>query len=285
LAIAISWAVLPCHSTTCVVRSLLIGILIWGIAFVLISGFAIAQEKSVLTEPHEETVENQAFLEIGGAALVASEASELFWGPERWVHRRVEQISFVDPNVVRRRISVDLEIPGADEAGEATSKWLPLSVLRNWPPVLSFDLHDEEGRTLPLVSKLSTNLLDERVLLGAAEQALGSVPDSLKKHLRGLVHGEGAKARKSLTAIRTSLKEWSSEEGNEVEQEDLDRVVDLAGILVDRTLLWVKIKGVPGERRILKLAYDEPTRKRLSPGRDLLTTMGLADVPRDVPNN
>jgi hypothetical protein len=260
--------------------------LLWLTLFVLAAGWELARRPPEDSGSTEQAAETQAFLELGGAEMVASEAAELFWGRERWVHRRVEKIAFLDPNVVRRRISVDLEIPGAgtEEAKEAT-KWLPLSVLRNWPPVLSFDLCDEANRTLPLITKLSTNALDEKILFGVVEGALGQVPPSLNKHLKALVHGEGGRARDSFTAVRTSLEEWSAE-GNEIDQENLDRVVDLAGILVDRTLLWVSVKGTPGERRILKLAYDEPTRKRLSPIRDVLTAIGLLSlaVDFDVPH-
>lgn len=250
--------------------------------FVLGSGLVEALNPLEPPEPEEEMAKEQAFLEVGGAENVADKAADLFWDRERWVHRRVEQVAFLDTHVVRRRISIDLEIPVAGGEGSPSGgKWLPLSVLRNWPPVLSFDLRDETGKTLPLVSKVSTNLLDEQILIGVAKQALGSVPSSLQKHLRSLVHGESTRAHDSLTAIRTSLKEWAEEHQEEVKIEELNRLVDLAGVLTDRTLLWVKIAGAPGERRILKLAYDEPTRKRLSPLRDFLTTIGFLSLAVD----
>jgi hypothetical protein len=265
-----------------VFASIAIGFAVAVLGFVLGSGLVQALSPLEPSEPEEETAKEQAFLEFGGAESVAEKAADLFWDRERWVHRRVEQIAFLDTHVVRRRISIDLEIPVAGgEGAPSDGKWLPLSVLRNWPPVLSFDLRDETGRTLPLVSKVSTNLLDEQILMGVARQALGNVPSSLQRHLRSLVHGESTHSHDSLTAIRTSLNEWAEEHQEEAKLEELNRLVDLAGVLADRTLLWVKIAGTPGDRRILKLAYDEPTRKRLSPVRDFLTTIGFFSLAVD----
>ena len=133
------------------------------------------------TQPTLAVVEKHetAFREIGNADSIAASTQQLFWERESWIYRSVEQIEFAGRKMVRRRISIDFEVPAhAIELnfGEGDAKKVvrvvPLSLLRSWPPVLNFDLEDQDESPLSPVSRTTTNAIDERVLKLLARSAL-----------------------------------------------------------------------------------------------------------------
>ena len=52
-------------------------------------------------------------------------------------------------------------------------------------------------------------------------------------------------------------------------------------MMVDTTMLWIRVEAEVGERRIVKLAYDEPIRGKLAPIRRFFTSIGWASVVVD----
>ncbi|WP_147447748.1 hypothetical protein [Solirubrobacter pauli] len=240
---------------------------------------ALTAEPPPSEEAALEAAEAEAFREVGGVRELAAAAAPLFWDRETFVRRRVEQLELLDFNIARRRISVDFEVPdfGAEDGEELS--YLPLSVLRNWPPVLAFDLRDEWGAVVPLLSKGTTNLLDERVLTGVAEYALGAeVHEHVAELLHSIVHGEGDTSRHALRVLSLALQEYLAAREEPIDPEPFRRLIDLATIFVDSTLLWIDVRGQSGTRRVVKVAYDVPVKARLAPLRSLLTTLGLRSV-------
>ncbi len=61
----------------------------------------------------------------------------------------------------------------------------------------------------------------------------------------------------------------------DIDAEKVERLVDLARLLVHSTLLWVAVDQPEGTRQIIKLAYDEPVRRGLSVPRAILSSLGL----------
>lgn len=263
-------------------------------------------------EPEEEEGDEelnaarmQTFREVGIGADHAARALTLFWDRERWIKRRVERIAFVDNTLARRRISFDFMVPHVDLAppahehaleaddearyGEVLKTdevYLPLSVLRKWPPVLNFDLRDAQDRPIPLVSKVASNQLDEGLLLGAAQRALPQVSEHTERMLHNIVHGEGRIARRAFVVLREAIHEAAQESPDRFDPESVGRLLDLAGALIGSTLLWVRVQGPAGERRIVKMAYDEPVRRRLVAWRGVLTALSFNShvVDFDVPH-
>ena len=248
------------------------------------------------SEPVLDVVEKHesAFREIGNAESIASATHQLFWERERWIYRRVEQIEFVERTMVRRRISIDFEVPAHAlelEYGEGEDKkvvrFVPLSLLRSWPPVLNFDLQDQDGKPLSLVSRATTNAIDERVLKLLAESAMAEASPAVEQAIDNIVHREGPAARVGARLLSEGAQEFVEErekrpsaetENKEIDLDALDRLLDLGAMMVDTTMLWIQVDGEVGERRIVKLSYDEPVRGKLAPIRRFFTSIGLASV-------
>jgi hypothetical protein len=234
----------------------------------------------------EGAAEAETFREIGNVTDLSEQLAYLFWDRERWVNRRVEQIEFTDQTLVRRRISIDFAIP--ESLGEeADERWLPLSVLRDWPPVLGLDLRTDDGKPIPLVSKVATNDLDRGVLGNLAAAALGEEAvggEHLARALDRIVYGKPGQKKRAFEVLRPSVQEIiqaREEELTDDDENDVERFLDMAALLLDSTLLWVKVRGAPGDRVIVKLAYDEPVRRNLFLPRSILSSLGLRSLAVD----
>lgn len=57
---------------------------------------------------------------LGGALAL------LLLEPRKWMHRRVETVSFVDERSLQRRVSVDLTVPGKEVLGPLLFDPVPL---------------------------------------------------------------------------------------------------------------------------------------------------------------
>jgi len=199
------------------------------------------------------------FLELGNIEALAQQVNWLLSERERWVYRRVEQIEFLDRHMVRRRISIDFEVPcnpvsvaikpqpttsgeERDQAELVARNYVPISVLRNWPPVLNFDLYADGGKPLPLLSKSATNDLDVKVLaalLGSAigddiaSDLMGDAGNSLQALIGRVVHGEGAMARRALAAMREALQDHLAVDLNDA-PDGYERFIDVAALLCEK---------------------------------------------------
>ena len=74
---------------------------------------------------------------------------------DKWIRRRVEKITFVDARTVRRQVSVDFElplVPPLDKRMEPPVYLVPLALLHK-EPLVGFDLRDEGGSSLPVLTK------------------------------------------------------------------------------------------------------------------------------------
>ncbi len=115
-----------------------------------------------------------------GAALSAEERRQGFivhyligsW--DRWVKRRTEKIELVTDSRVRRRISVDFRLHH-EIFGEPPVRWgpdpihyVPLTMLEK-APFMHFDLRDEQGAALPLITRQKSASIAAAALSTAAK--------------------------------------------------------------------------------------------------------------------
>src|SRR5213080_505470 len=73
-----------------------------------------------------------------------------------WIHRRVDSLAITEQLMIRWRISIDFTIPDARPFETSDGRklyYLPVSILAKWPPVMRFDLRDEDDRPLPLLTR------------------------------------------------------------------------------------------------------------------------------------
>jgi len=98
------------------------------------------------------------------------------WGG--WIHRRVESIGLSDAKAERRRVSIDFTLPESCVAistgsGGVSLHFVPIAMLRKGP-LTDFNLRDESGNALPLLTKRRNGTLAASVLKLFAEERLAA---------------------------------------------------------------------------------------------------------------
>jgi hypothetical protein len=185
-----------------------------------------------------------------------------------WIHRRVESISFplAQSAIARRRISIDFTVPPTDAIPDGTSvrrHYVPLSILRKWPPMLRIDLRDGAGTPIPLLTAEQNAVVDGEVLVTMAQaiaaDRLGS-PDlgELEPLLRRVAEEPQHAASHALREVlppRAKMPDDKLDALRHALRCD-DAFVRIAGGLTSHTILWFRVQSEPGAREIAKFAYD-----------------------------
>lgn len=191
----------------------------------------------------------------------------------RWIHRRVERISFVDEARVTRHLSLDLEMPAAFSAAhhdeEYGRSWavIPLALLKKREALTdqrvlrNLDVRDESGGALPLLSHYE-NALAAWSTLAAAVSGDGSVDDLSDDELTELWEVAAAPASEALGRVKAILDgALDPVRFPQLASVGKDPVI---GYLLKRFavnyLLLVELGPTPakqGRRRIVKVAYDD----------------------------
>jgi hypothetical protein len=194
------------------------------------------------------------------AADIAEAADALLRHQGAWRHRRVETITMLSHEQLRRHVSIDFTVP--EEHREslrisvADEHAVPLALLAK-RPLVHFDLRNEEGHATPhltaeqhrliarelLYRLLDADLADEdadaEAVMPAAGELIEAVLDDRPQRLEAAIdafeqaHGLGPMA-------------------------DFRR---MAEVLSGSFILWAVVRGLD-RRRVFKLALDEPFAQR-----------------------
>ncbi|MHB8243115.1 MAG: hypothetical protein ACYDHN_14140 [Solirubrobacteraceae bacterium] len=212
------------------------------------------------------------WLRVGRASGVAYATHPL------WLFRRVETIDFVGSGSVKRRVSIDFEVPESlpslKENAVAGMKLVPISVYPKWPPLMGFDFIGSDGRPTALYRRITNRQLDFGLLLGMVDYAV-MLSDPAGATLTREVLTPGIQGQlRTLVADRrpewpqiaqttNKLKAYLSNRlgGTPDVADQIAATVDLAGRLADSSILWVGVDGEPGTDRIVKFCYDDPYSK------------------------
>lgn len=109
-------------------------------------------------------------------------AAELLLRPRGWIHRRVEQVSYLDSSTIRRRISIDFTPPRAGR--------LPLTQLTKGA-LTNFDLRDAAGMPIPMLTARENGTLATTMLHALAERAApGAVDELVRDAAEALVRAD-----------------------------------------------------------------------------------------------
>ena len=195
----------------------------------------------------------------------------LSW-PE-WVHRRVDSLSLEHPTFVRRRVSVDFTLEERDEEPLAIKPgkdgpiaFVPLTLLEK-RPLVNFDLSDEGGRTLPLLTRRRNGRLAASILVALAEILVSeehrkehgaNVPEDLEQDLQHIAVADAQSARLTLAKFAEkpsappASRAWRSALVAE------PRFMAMASSLSQNFVVTAPLTDAAGSRRIIKFAYDEP---------------------------
>jgi hypothetical protein len=205
------------------------------------------------------------------AWAVAAATSLLLAEEERWVHRRVESIEFLDARRVRRRTSVDFTLPTLPELVPGPA-YVPVSLVRK-EVLTAFDLCDEGGAALPLLTRRQNATIAAEMLVQQAREMLdelgrGPLLPDVEAGLRDVV-GEDVVAPAPEPGSRES-EQW------EILYEDTWMGALLAD-LDEQFLLLVPVQDAPGRRRVLKFAYEQALEAEGGRLGGLLLSLGLRE--------
>jgi hypothetical protein len=171
-------------------------------------------------------------------------AAKLVLPGSDWVHRRVQRVAYRDSRLLINRLSVDFTVP---EAGA----YIPVSVLPKWPPVYRLDFERADGSPVPLLTSIENGLADEGLMFAlAAEATPVSLEDrEFNKALKSLCCGPETHLEESFNGFRDRLVEDPADP-------KVERLLDLAAMLTDATLLWYPVEPSEiGQRTVCKLEY------------------------------
>lgn len=191
------------------------------------------------------------------APAIASDIAQLLADEPRWVHRRVETVTFNDDASLRRHTSVDFTLPSFidpkahDPSGQVV--YVPLSLLEK-RVLENFDIRDEAGTALPVLPRRQNARVATEVLVQQAQEALRAkgLPDALHE------------ANKASLAALSGETEWDEtidvdvpdavEQANRIIEDEvaLGFIQELGGNFI----LLVPLRAKPGDHRIVKFAYD-----------------------------
>ena len=162
---------------------------------------------------------------------------------EQWVHRRIERVSFLDDRAIRRQVSLDFELPDhapASDLGESDHYLVPLALLRK-TPLVGFDLRDESGASVPVLTRHQNGDVAWSVLVAYAEAITIDIrdddplPEGLLDDLRTITTTPPDEAR----ACRFRLDESEEELAQFLMQDEV--FVNLVTDFIDNFLLLAVI--------------------------------------------
>lgn len=203
----------------------------------------------------------------------AAKTARLLADEERWVHRRVETVEPLDARQLRRRTSVDFTLPRFSGLGGGEVEYVPLSLARR-QVLTAFDLRDETGAAVPLLTRRQGAAIAGDLLVQQAEIALeelggGTLLPLVEQALRELA-GEDVRPA-STPAGSPEAEQWEALLGDAW-------VGPLISDLESQFVLFVPLVRAAGTRRVLKFEYRQRIERHRAAGarvEALLVSLGL----------
>lgn len=178
-----------------------------------------------------------------------------------WVHRRVETFQFLDADTVRRRGSVDFEMPPNAPFHAGQEVLVPIMLLHK-QDLRNFSVRDDAEAAL---------------IVPTADQNAAIAMDGLRQYLEGLGDAPGPLTQPELNAIQEIVDGRRPEEAKRAAAKALApggalavavaregvankraNLEALMGQLGDGFMLLVRLPYRPGHRQVVKLTYDAP---------------------------
>jgi hypothetical protein len=190
--------------------------------------------------PAEVLEERAGEIAAGFAALLTRQAA--------WRHRRVETITVLSHEQVRRAVSVDFTMPTEhrDDVRLSEREWIvPLALLAK-RPLVNFDLRAEDESSVPLLRAEETQAIARELLYVMLEiDREEAADDPLAGELIERVLAAGP------VDVTAELAELDARHGG------VPGFAALADRL-SRGFLLCAVLGDVSRRRVIKFAYDEP---------------------------
>ncbi len=192
--------------------------------------------------PGEVLDERSGEIAVGFAALLTRQAA--------WRHRRVETISVLSHERVRRHVSVDFTVPAAhrDELALSEGEWVvPLAYLAK-RLLVNFDLFMEDEAVVPLLRSDEAQLISRELLYVMLDL---DTEEAVEADVGPLIEWILAAGPGEEDAVDAAVGELEDTLG------PLPGFVALAEQLT-RGFLLCAVVGDVSRRRVIKFAYDQP---------------------------
>lgn len=189
------------------------------------------------------------------------------------IHRHTETVALNPEHDARWALQVDFELPSdrnafwVDEYGEKIFLF-PLAFLKKSDPRTGFTVRDESGAMVPVPVRPECDQISGLAVAEASESLHASInpaPSVSVEELKGFI--ELMTAGKPFPAsmlLRKILRQVGLEGAGKVSAENKalgeaweeHGLLEVLHMLVDHSLLWVPLRGEPGERRSLVLSQE-----------------------------
>jgi hypothetical protein len=197
--------------------------------------------------PGEEIEERAGDVAVAADVLLRRQAA--------WRHRRVETLTVLSHELVRRQVSIDFTVPEdyrellrLSDAGEYA---VPLAVLDK-RPLVHFDLRDEEQRSLPLLTAEQNRVIARELLyqlldgdLAATDAGAEAVTLAAGPLIEAVLGDDARRLDERIAALE-----------RDHELEPLVEFRAMAELLSRSFIVWAVVREID-RRRVLKFAFDE----------------------------
>ncbi|MET0143171.1 MAG: hypothetical protein ABW328_00040 [Ilumatobacteraceae bacterium] len=180
----------------------------------------------------------------------------LWLNSRTWVRRRVEHVEFIDDRTVRRRVSIDFTVPlyaPTVRMGDQVLHMIPIALLER-RSLINFDLRDEAGTAVSILSDRQNDAITAAILKGIAMTSPEMAGDELDARIDGLID---VFAFGNKSDVRGAQQRFDREPGTSGLRNDTFFSMTLARLQAG-WLMCLLLPHRPDLRRILKFAYDEP---------------------------
>ncbi len=142
------------------------------------------------------------------------------------------------------------------------SYYVPVSLIRKWPPLSRLDLRDPDGRPIPFLTGKENAAIDAAALLGLAEAICraDALSSELKRSIGKIALGNAFESATALAKVLTAPPRNNDHAHLALQKHLVFR--GLAQSMRFNTLLWLRVCGLPGTREIVKFSYDMPLDNR-----------------------
>ena len=182
------------------------------------------------------------------AGDIAEAADVLLRHQAAWRHRRVETITVLSHEQVRRHVSIDFTVPDAQREGlrlSADEFVVPLALLSK-RPLVHFDLRNEEQHAIPLLTAEQHRTI-------ARELLYRQLDDEGVEAAGELIEAVLADEPQDVEPLIGAL-----EEAHGIELADFRAT---AIVLSQYFIAWAIVRGLD-RRRVFKFAFDEPVGRK-----------------------
>lgn len=193
------------------------------------------------------------------AKLVGAMTAQLLdW--TRWVHRRVEHVTFCDEDAVRRNVSIDFTLPPwfhdirSTPPGTTRRNLVPLGFLRK-AVLVNFSLRDESDTSLPLLTAKQNTQVAEATLRAMARTILGdNLPNPITCDIRRLVREAPDSAERAYFDL---LNHQDSAHASRQLLKANSEFANTALLFRDNFLALSMLDIRRHERRVLHMSYEK----------------------------